>query len=532
MMIRSAGWLVRRLGPRTLAWLALLLVALGSVAAGLVDSVRGLDAGLLLPVAALGMLVGWGLAGTPLPGWLSALIALALGVEFLVLRVGRLGGLLLELARALAGGSIRLGLALASVVWGPGLRGAALPDAGPILQASMELWVNISTLLVRVSDWVLKVMAGQTVIDPVAVALVWSVGLWSVAAWSAWFVRRRDQPLQGLAPAAALLVATLFYARGNSAFLLPLLGVLWLLAAWTGQSARQRGWDEAGVDYPLDVGQEVVLGGAAVTLLLVTAAMVVPSASWKDIAEWAQRVTGWHSGEARPVASSLQSGSGSSGAAALLNQDYIRAPGLPRRHLVGSGPELSERVVMVILPERQAGVEQGADSVPSQVGETEAGAPYYWRGLTYDRYIGRGWVTGPTEILEYQAGSLARFRQPFEPPEADGQDALVAPPGRRMLSQEVRAVGELGGVLYAAGDLVAADRAYSVAWRSTQDIFAASVILGLDLKIGRASCRERCADRPRWPGRDHRELAPSPSSPAPMTRLAREAPWATSGSDP
>jgi transglutaminase-like putative cysteine protease len=481
MIVRLVVWVVYRLGPRTLLSLTLLLVALGSVALGLADTVRGLDPGLLLTVAGLGMLVGWGLAKSPLPGWLGGLIALGLGVEIIFLRVGRLGGSLVTLLQALIGGSIKLVVFLVWEFWYPGRTGWPLddlPGATPILLALGELWAGISTLLVRLRDWSLALATGQPTFDPVATALVWSLVLWAVVAWAGWSVRRRDQPLPGVAPAGVLLSGSLFYVRGNPGFLLPLLGATLLLVALIGQDARERRWGATGVDFPLDVGREVVMGGAALSLVLVMATMLMPSVSVRQVAEWVGRLIGGQPSETQPVAGSLGLDPRASVSATFFDQDQVRAPGLPRRHLLGSGPELSEQVVMVIYPGGYRYPEEEGDTGDEVVpGPPEESAPcYYWRGLTYDQYTGRGWYTGGTETFEYRAGDLAIFRDRFEPPGMAGQTVSPASPGRRKVRQEVRAVGDLGELLYAAGDLVTADQDYRLAWRSTDDVFGATII--------------------------------------------------------
>ena len=69
--------------------------------------------------------------------------------------------------------------------------------------------------------------------------------------------------------------------------------------------------------------------------------------------------------------------------------DQIRDGGLPRYHLLGSGPDLDERVVMVVSLE---------DSMP------QLAPRYYWRSLTYDQYNGRGWQTGETQTVRYREG--------------------------------------------------------------------------------------------------------------------------------
>ncbi|MGD9099695.1 MAG: hypothetical protein PVF45_04390, partial [Anaerolineae bacterium] len=70
-IVEGWGWIIRRVGVPTLLSLALLVTVLGSVALGLADLVRDLHGSLLLPLAAFGVLWGWLLAKSPLPGWLG-----------------------------------------------------------------------------------------------------------------------------------------------------------------------------------------------------------------------------------------------------------------------------------------------------------------------------------------------------------------------------------------------------------------------------------------------------------------------------
>jgi hypothetical protein len=114
--------------------------------------------------------------------------------------------------------------------------------------------------------------------------------------------------------------------------------------------------------------------------------------------------------------------------------------------------------------------------------------PYYWRSLTYDQYTGRGWKTGETEKIRYRAGEPATL-QAKSTGSGLGDVASQAQPDiatsgsvHQTLRQEVRAVGDLGGLLYIAGELVTADQDYRVAWRSAKDAFGAEI----DAKIYRA----------------------------------------------
>jgi transglutaminase-like putative cysteine protease len=445
-----SNWIAAKLELRRLLALALLLVALNSVGLGLANVVKGLDLGLLLLVTVLGLLIGWGLAGSPLPGWLASSVAAVLGIEIAVVRIGNLGGILATLLGAL--------IDLAWGVWRWPLVGS--PDITPMLQLLAELGFGVKTLLSRLFDWSLGLATGEPAFDPVAVTLVWALALWAVAAWAGWMVRRYDQPFLGVLPAGALLVVSQSYVGGNFTFLLLLLGVTWLLLALVGHTARERRWQVAEIDYALDIRVDLTIVTIWLTSALVVMAGIAPSVSVRQVAELAQRLIWGQPLEAGPVARSL----------GLQPQpiqptafDKVRVGGLPRRHLLGSGPELSQRVVMII----HAGAThfQSFDyAQDKRASHLEFPPRYYWRSLIYDRYTGRGWLTGKTKTVTYSAGEPVIV-----------QTAEVSKTSGVLTRQELRVVGDLGGLLHVAGMLVTVDQDYEVAWRAAGDAFGATI---------------------------------------------------------
>jgi len=493
-MMRLLSWLIRRVGPETIISMTVLLVALTSIALGLVDAIRGLTVGLLLPVAVLGVTIGWLLAKSPLPGWLGGLVALALGVEIIFLRIGRLGESLAGLLQALVDSLLQL---IVFLVWGIGRNNEQLSnllDGTPILSALGDLWADVSTLLTRLLDWSLARVTAQSTFDLAATALTWGLMLWVGAVWAGWWVRRRDQPLPGMVPAGLLLGASLFYWGGNLAFLLSLLGATLLLVVSVGQDTRERRWTKTGVDYPSDVGWEVKLVGAGLSLVLVSLALLVPLISVRQVIDWAERLVGGPpravqvvAGPPRPDVETLPSPS------TVFDEDHVRAPGLPRRHLLGSGPELSEQVVMIVYVEGDKETEDRSAAIPSDLVLGEMAPRYYWRSLTYNEYTGHGWITDGTQLITYRSGDLAVYKDPFEPVVA----ALAIPPGRRKVKAEVRAVAHTGELLYATGDLVTVDQDFRVAWRSSEDAFGATVIVADKTRTGVTAHRERSAQEPR-----------------------------------
>ncbi|HEX7586904.1 MAG TPA: transglutaminase domain-containing protein, partial [Anaerolineae bacterium] len=151
-------------------------------------------------------------------------------------------------------------------------------------------------------------------------------------------------------------------------------------------------------------------------------------------------------------------------------------PGLPRQHLLGSGPELSRRLVMSIRTDDHS---------------SDPPAQYYWRSTTYDRYTGRGWMTNPTGEVEYQAGERT-IDKPL--------------PTQHLLRQDVQVVGDAGSLVFAAGTLVTTDRDFKVAWRSQLDgdMFGANIgvndylVESLVPVAGEAELRYAGSNYPDW----------------------------------
>ena len=440
IVTRPLVWTVRRLGARTILALSLLLIVLGSVALGLAHLIRGLDIGLLFPAAVSGVLLGWVLARSPLPGWLSGVVAFALGVEIALVRTGQLGRPLMTLMGALAE---QIWRGLRWPVDGP-------PDTSLITPALAELERSASTLLNRTRDWLLAVTGGQAAFDPLPTALAWSLILWLAAAWAGWTVHRHHRPLHAIAPAGALLAITLSYTWGDPVLLWTLLAATLLLMVLMGQIARERRWQAAGTDFSPELRLDLAAAALPLSVALLMAALLAPSVSLRPLAESAQRLVVEHLGAGKQVADSMglepRAGPG-------IALGRVRAAGLPNRSLIGSGPELSEQVVMLVYLEGQ----QRAYEMPP--GPADALPPHYWRALTYDDYTGRGWRTGETAKVTYRAG----------------EPITSTTTTHRTLRQTVEAVGNMGGLLYAAGELVTADQDYSVAWRSHHDAFGAEI---------------------------------------------------------
>lgn len=373
---RLFSWSLQQIGHRTLLSLMLLSLALFGVLIGLDSVIRRFEPGLAGPGLGVGLLLGWRLAHQP------------------PRRAGLIAGI---------GGGLFTGLNL--------LR-----------------WQPPSALLEALGRWLLALGRGQPQFEPTAAMMMWGLALWLVAFWAG-RATRTGRPLAGLAPAGTVLAITLSYGPNQVPALILFLVATLLLTGLNAHYRREQQWQATGLDFALDIRIEITLAIVAISFSLTMLAHLGTGLSLPPVLLPLQRIL---LEETLPFAAAFGL-KGGERPASLFHT--VRQGGLPRDHLPGSGPELSERAVMLIR----------ADS-PSA----------YWRSLTYDRYINRGWRTGDIETESYRANERLRP----EPP--------------RLIHQEIIRLDEGDGLIYAAGELVRVDHRYRAAWRSSQDLFGAT----------------------------------------------------------
>ncbi len=449
---RASGSLVALVGRENLFTLSLLLALAGCVAYGLSDVIRGLELTLLWFVAGSAMLFGWWLARTLQKAYWAALWAVVIGLGGLLIRVGRLDRPLWQLVS----GTVRyLGQGMA-YIWAllQEVEAVAPSFAGPV-EALSELGRALTALFARTSAWMGALLRGAPIFDPVASMIVWGFILWLAALWAGWVVRRHGRPLLAVIPLGVLLALVLSYTFAGTAPLLLMLGVVLVLMAVVTQNQRERHWERERVDYSSDLRGELIGSAIGLTLVLMALATLTPSLSIDDFID---TIREWRTTQPAEVPEEVAESLGlerrpqPQPETRPVDLDRARAGGLPRRHLIGSGEELSERVVMVIstgeLP-----------PLPRQV-MTDPAPRHYWRSATYNDYSGRGWYAASTRIESYEAG------------EPLGTANLEA---HRLLRQEVEMVQDIGDLVYVAGALLATDQPYRAAWRGSNDFFAATL---------------------------------------------------------
>ncbi len=398
------GWLVL-----ALTWLAVLALPLAAINSNLI---LGLWPAAIL--ATLGLLMTWGLAGGRLPGAVAAaLLALAGVAAVLVIgvRVLRFAPLVGQLWRWLG--------------WLASER--ALPP--PAITYFGEQGEALATFGRRVAWWVTGLLTGQGAPDNLVVIGLACLLAWALAAWAGWWVARRGQPFPALLPTGILLAQQVYWAEDVRWTLLLFLAAFTMLLVMARMAWLMEGWERDGVDYSPEMRWDFLAVGAALTCLVVILAPTLPFLTSRELSQ-----AFWRRFEApyRQIEESVgRSFAVAQPARSLIPPAGVAPGGMPRAHLLGGPPELSQEVALQVTVRGAA-----------------PGAALYWRGQTFAAYTGRGWEEPPSagRELRLAAGEAWRTEVP-------------AGAGRPLISQ-VTVVKGSRAVLYAAGEPIAADRPY------------------------------------------------------------------------
>jgi transglutaminase-like putative cysteine protease len=444
MLGRALVGLVRRLGVTTLLSLILLSLALGNIANGLAGMIRNLDTRPFWLVILGGLVFGWLLAKSPLPGWLAAPFAVLSGAGALILQVGKLESAFFSLVRAYTQLSIETWQVVKTAPYN-----LKTIESSPLSQAWRSLEEGGHILFLRTRHWLDALGTGKGAFDPVAAGLVWGFALWIVTVWAAWFVRRRDRVFVGIFPAGGLYAFTLYYTGRDAAPLVVMLGLTLLLVALRSYATHERRWQGGGldrVDSPWELGIAVV----GLTAALMLAAALAPSLSVRQMVRMFDTLAAGRAGSSPEVARSLGL---QARPAPVTAYDQANKAALPNQKLIGPGPKLSKQPVMRVAVAGYAPYPRDIPGAPPP----QIPPRYYWRSFTYDQYNGRGWYTSPVSVVDYPA---------------DITGTLAVDQYHHVVRQQVYPQVDLGGFVYAAGDLLELDAPYQVAWRMQGDALA------------------------------------------------------------
>jgi transglutaminase-like putative cysteine protease len=311
-------------------------------------------------------------------------------------------------------------------------------DTTLLLLAWSELLNRSAAVLTRLGSWLTNLAMRQASYDPLATTLAWILCLWLVAVWASWHTFRRQNPLLGMVPAGVLLAGSLNYTRASPVTLVTLVGALLLLMAVVRYDSHEQRWTEQHIDFAEDIEMDTGILASAIVIGLMLVSLATPSLSWQAMVKFGREIFQPYRQSSAQVAESLGLEPAPGGQP---------GGGLPRRHLLGAGPELLRTVVMTI---------RTGELPPMATVEMLPRPPtrYYWRAVTYDLYTGQGWETSQTVSYSYRAD---------EPALKDIPTDITT---QQFIHQEVTLARDTGGQLFFTGFLITANRPYLVSWRA------------------------------------------------------------------
>jgi len=390
-------------------------------------AVRGLEVGLVGFLIGAGLIFGGWLAASKLRGFLFGALSTITGVVFSILRVGNLGNLVLDAI-------VRI-FRLLPAIFSYAYRSAEMPDFQPLIQRLIEIGSGGSALAMRLWDWGINLVRGQSYYDPVAITFLWGFAVWGTVVWSTWGIFRKNNPLTGFIPAITLVGVTMAFVGKTVYDIVFMLGATMALMVLIPHDVREHFWMTNRLTYTAGIRKNIFIASATITICLMVFSLITPSISIDKITQFVRNITGEQAAEEATVARSLGLERQGQGVERDI-LDTIRAGGLPNEHLIGSGSELSEQVVMVARIESpQAAVLE---------------SPLYLRSLVYDNYTGRGWESRGTAIVTYNPGEELMINKPIN---------------SFPVRQEIQFVEDLGGFIYTLGNFNSADQEFKVAWR-------------------------------------------------------------------
>jgi transglutaminase-like putative cysteine protease len=441
-MIDLFGRLVRRfiqsIGIPTLLRLTLLTLTLVSVERGLVAILGHINPQWLVSTVVFGVLTGWLLGRSRLPGWGSGLAALGIGVVWLILSVGQMSAPLDELLAALP----------------PILKMFIFrlpPEFGPLLDAWTGLIRSFGALSNRLMLWIHNAGTSTLIVDPGITGLVWGLALWTVSIWAAWWILKKGNLGIGLLPATALLVFNIYYT--NSKF-----GIYWLVLTGGGWITLQalesylkgrRRWQEQRMGQteiePLMAGVVLLI---AIGLML--AGGLLPSVSIQKISDTFQHIFQSHRDSTLAESLGLQQ------TPVMVSTQGSSGIGLSVSHAIGPGPQLSQEVMAYVTIEGYVPPPPADVFLYSNIDQPDI--RYYWRSQTYDMYNGHVWIANTSRTQAIAANSL------YHP------NLATLPANYQLVNQSVERLQPMDGALFVAGDLLSVDQLSTAAWRASDDL--------------------------------------------------------------
>ncbi len=413
-----------------MVYIILIYLILNSVLQGIELVIRGTSVEILRPLIILGIIVGWFIGRSDLKNWAVILLSLILGAFVTLVHIGGIDTAIWDLVLS----GIRF-------LWMRIFSGS-VPETGDILILLAVIQARTIEVFSNLSSWSKDLLSGFYFYNQVSTLISWGFLMWILAIWFSWITRKKYQPLWGLIPPGILLAILMTYTLEKRILLVLLLGAGLTLVGLINQEEKVREWRAKGIKGIANIHENLTLVVVSLSLGIMLFAGIMPSISIKAISDPIER---WLYGSSETG----ETGTDSTAEVGYFNQNLYtvqRFAGLPRQKLIGSGPELAKRVVMVVDFPNSSLVKQ---DLPN--------AARYWRSFSYDQYTGSGWQSSQTVEVEYKPGQ---------------EIAKIQSDHFNIITQEIRLSNALRGSLYFAGQPITLDQEVLVSWRTTADIIS------------------------------------------------------------
>jgi transglutaminase-like putative cysteine protease len=423
------------IGKYRFGWLltiVLVFLIVYGLVIGLTESIWRLTPEWLFPIATAAIVMGWFLSGIKRHPKLIFTIGIITGF---VLIIFLQSGMYADFFRALYE-TLKI-----QPLFRPPL--LSLPEASPIYDHLYRAISSLNGYFSQISRWFRNLIFYQGGANLVAINLLWGSAVWGSTFILGWLLRRQTHAFLAALPALTLVGSVTVITRRDTTGLIVALGAVFALMILIEHLKRENRWENQTIDFSEEMRFDIISVMVPLVLIIITFASVIPQISLYEIRsllnlDRRQEVDG-----RIDLSESL--------GLDITPLDPIISPtqpGLPRSHLIGSGPELSEQVIMEI--------DLGEIFLPPQVDPLTRVPAYYWFGRAYAVYEGSGWIS-------------SELRQETIPAH---QEIHAEQPGLfRLVNHTIHKTAAAPATLYFSGLLHSVDQQITIAWHDTTEEF-------------------------------------------------------------
>lgn len=436
------------IGKYRFGWTAALVLVtmfVFGLVTGLTEAIWRLSPEWLLPFGLLATVVGWCIAGRKPKPFLNFSAGILIG---LILLISFQSGVFQNFYQAyLETFRIQIHFSYPQFY---------LPNMGPLFYYLYTALNNLSNYWVDITQWAHQIIFYQGGFNQLAINLVWGSMVWAVSLTLGWLLRRKSHPFTASLPALILLSVVIGFSRQRSSGLIIALTALLTIMVLIEHLKRESRWENQQIDYSEELRFEIISITVPIVAIIMIIAIVIPRVSLENIR------TLLFDQQRRVEIDTRVDIPESLGLEQVPHEPLITTsqPGMPRSHLIGSGVELAETLIMQI--------DTGETYLPPQVETREQPPRYYWFGRSYDKYIGSGWITEELRM---------------ETIPANEELLSEIPPYFRPVFHRVTKTDAATPILYFAGVLNTVDQRITAAWHETTGEYFAAQLIALEYQV-------------------------------------------------